>query len=84
MMALNLDTFTLFIVLTLTYGLHNSTKCFSHYQHNIIFFQGNWYAWNMMTLRSKKHTFLEMVGNQYCISKGRDIFVKKKKTKKKS
>lgn len=82
MMALNLDTFTLFIVLTLTYGLHNSAKCFSHYQHNIIFFQGNWYAWNMMTLRSTKHTFLEMVGNQYCISKGRDIFVKKKKTKK--
>ena len=40
MMALNLDTFTLFIVLTLTYGLHNSTKCFSHYQHNIIFFSG--------------------------------------------
>lgn len=82
MMALNLDTFTLFIVLTLTYGLHNCAKCFSHYQHNIIFFQGNWYAWNMMTLRSTKHTFLEMVGNQYCISKGRDIFVKKKKTKK--
>ena len=24
----------------LTYGLHNSTKCFSHYQHNIIFFSG--------------------------------------------
>lgn len=37
MMALNLDTFTLFIVLTLTYGLHNSAKCFSHYQHNIFF-----------------------------------------------
>lgn len=31
----------------------------------------------MMTLRSKKHTFLEMVGNQFLISKGRDIFVKK-------
>lgn len=39
MMALNLDTFTLFIVLTLTYGSHNSAKCFSHYQHNIIFFR---------------------------------------------
>lgn len=81
MMALNLDTFTLFIVLTLTYGLHNSAKCFSHYQHNIIFFQENWYTWNMMTLRSKKHTFLEMVGNQFCISKGRDNFVKKKTKK---
>lgn len=39
MMASNLDTLTLFIVLTLTYGLHNSAKCFSHYQHNIIFFR---------------------------------------------
>lgn len=39
MMALNLDTFTLFIVLTLTYGSHNSAKCFSYYQHNIIFFR---------------------------------------------
>ena len=35
----------------------------------------------MMTLRSKKHTFLEMVGNQFCISKGSDIFVKKRTKK---